>query len=140
MARIANGGSCDGQTSKFIKIELTMDQIGHPSLKSLWPLLMVESVLLLAVGILFYDGVNVWFSISVTWLAFGLFCYIIILRLFPPTPLIRDTVDTTPSSEQEGRSTSIRDLPLIILILVPTAVVAPGLLAMILLYKIKRSQ
>src|SRR5438045_3016436 len=108
-----------------------MTPIVYPSLKSLWPLLFVEVILVLVAGSLFYFAASAWLSIPVAWLVLGLFCYIIILRFYPPTPLIDDTIRSSDSSVPP-RPFSVRDVPAMILFLIPAALASPLLLAVFL--------
>jgi hypothetical protein len=119
-----------------------MTPIEYPSWKSLWPLLLVESVLVLVAGSLFYFGASAWLSIPVAWLVFGLFCYLVILRFYPPTPLIDDTIRSSDFSVPP-KPFSVRDAPLTpltILALIPLAVASPLLLAVLLWHRNRGSR
>src|SRR5580700_12025623 len=100
-------------------------------MRSLWPLHVTAAVLLLMSGGFFYFGVNVWASIAVAWLGCGLFCWIVILRFYRPTPLIDDTIP--PSTQPDpGKPFSIRDVPTMVLMLTLISAFAPFMLIFVL--------
>lgn len=65
-----------------------------------------------------------WIISALVWLAIGVLCYLMILRFFPPTPLIDDT---RPETELRSRPFSLRNVPQLIF-LVPTLLISPLLL------------
>jgi hypothetical protein len=111
-----------------------MTPIVNPSTKSLWPFFLVALCFLLIADSLFYFAVSAWFSTPVAWLGCGLLCYTIILRFYPPTPLIDDTMQQS-ASPHPSRPFSVRDVPAMVLFLVPTVVISPVLLVILTWHK-----
>ncbi len=75
-------------------------------------------------------------TIVIIWLVGGLLCWAVIVRFFPPTPLIGP--DLPESTEPGGKPFSVRDVPMMVVCLIPLSVIAPFLLAGILLPRARR--
>src|SRR5260370_25551675 len=82
---------------------------------------------------------STWMIIAVVWLALGLLCYAAILRFFPPTPLIDARFREPAEEEEKSRLFSIRDLPRMAVLLIPTALISPLLLCGLLCSKLRKS-
>ena len=81
---------------------------------------------------------STWIIIGVIWLVVGLLCYAAILRFFPPTPHIHRNPLGSRSEGVQPRPFSIRDIPQMVIILIPTAIFSPLLLVVLLCYKIRK--
>ena len=76
--------------------------------------------------------------IALVWLFVGLICYAVILRFFPPTPLIDDRPREVTAKHEEPRPFSVRDLPQMVIFLIPIFVILPILLPAFLCYKLAK--
>jgi hypothetical protein len=101
-----------------------MIQIEHSKTKNLWPLLLMAVMFLLLAGGSFLCAFSVWIGIVLTWIACGLLCWFVILRYYPPTPLVDSTL-SVGAPPSPSRPFSIRDIPSMVLWLIPIALVAP---------------
>jgi hypothetical protein len=99
-----------------------MKQIDHPTTMSLWPIFLVAAAFLLMAAAVFLFSVSIWVGIGISWVAFGILCYCVILRYFPPTPLVDDAL---PGDYLPGRPHSVRDVPLMVVTLIFIGVFAP---------------
>ena len=79
-----------------------------------------------------------WMIIVLAWLAVGLLSYAVILRWFPPTPFIIPRRHDAWAEELASRPFSLRDLPQMVIILIPTAVVSPLFLLFLVGCKLRK--
>jgi hypothetical protein len=81
---------------------------------------------------------STWITIGVIWLVVGLLCYAAILRFFPPTPRIHLSPLGSTSEGVQLRPFSIRDFPQVAVILIPTAILSPLLLVVLICYRFRK--
>jgi hypothetical protein len=71
---------------------------------------------------------STWVVISLIWFVTGLICWAVILRFFPPIPLIDPRSRDSIAEKQVPRPFSVRDLPVMVMLSVPIAAFSPPLL------------
>jgi hypothetical protein len=79
---------------------------------------------------------NTWVIIVLAWLVVGLLCYAVILRFFPPKPLLVRSQRIRVVGKGMPRRFSIRDLPQIVISVIPIAALSPFLLLVLVCYKL----
>jgi hypothetical protein len=79
---------------------------------------------------------NTWVIIALAWLVVGLLCYAVILRFFPPMPLLVRSRRDRVVEKGTPRRFSIRHLPQVVISVIPIAVLSPFLLLVLVCYKI----
>lgn len=109
----------------------------QPDVRSFWPLLLFSAVLLSFAIITLRYSLGIWLSIALAWAAFGLLCWGAVLRYFPPTPLAGDT---GPASEAPPKHFELRQIPAMVVLLLPLALISPFLLAFLLIRAQKRHE
>jgi hypothetical protein len=80
---------------------------------------------------------NTWIIIALVWFVVGLLCWAVILRFFPPSPLIDPRLRHGPG-DGIPRPFSLRDVPTIALCSVPVAALSPPLLLFLLWHRVGR--
>ena len=74
--------------------------------------------------------------IALVWFVVGLLCWLVILRFFPPTPLVDPRPIDFVSTAEKPRPFSIRDVPGLALFAIPIAMLSPPLLLFLLCRKL----
>jgi hypothetical protein len=79
---------------------------------------------------------NTWIIIALAWLVIGLLCYAVILRFFPPTPILDRVRQDRIVGTVRSRHFSIRHLPQIVIGVIPIALLSPFFLLVLVCYKL----
>jgi len=80
-----------------------------------------------------------WLIIALAWLVVGLLCYALILRFFPPTPLLVPSRRDRVLEKGMPRRFSTHHLPQIVVSVIPIAAVSPFLLLVLVCYKLGKA-
>jgi hypothetical protein len=85
-------------------------------------------------------GMSTWMIIALVWFVVGLLCWAVILRFFPPTPLVDPRPRDVAAKEQKPRPFSIRDVPVMALFSIPIAALSPPLLLSLFWHKLGKQK
>ena len=111
---------------------------GGTGVTGLWPLFWFSAVLLSLAVVAFLYSLGIWVSFALAWVAFGLLCWVVVLRYFSPTPHINETV--APASEPPSKLFELRDTPAMVVLLIPISLISPFLLAFLSIRAQKRHE